>query len=155
MPIVSFTRPADTTAYASGDLVANSTTAGSVVAPVLRPAQEAGGSQLIRRVRLVKSTSGLTGAVFRVHFYAAASLTFANGDNGAWSTNRVVGYLGASEITMDRAFTDGALGISVPLPGGEIVAPRDLPLLAVVEARGAYTPGSAEVFTIDVETVEL
>jgi hypothetical protein len=28
----SFTRPADTTAYASGDLVANSTTAGSVVA---------------------------------------------------------------------------------------------------------------------------
>ena len=155
MPIVSFTRPADTTAYASGDLVANSTTAGSVAAPVVRPAQEAGGSQLIRRVRLVKSTSGLTGAVFRVHFYAAASLTFANGDNAAWSTNRAVGYLGASDITMDRAFTDGALGIDVPLRGGEIVAPRDLPLLAVVEARGAYTPGNAEVFTIDVETVEL
>ena len=29
----SFTRPGDTTAYASGDLVANSTTAGSVVTP--------------------------------------------------------------------------------------------------------------------------
>lgn len=43
MPIVSFTRPADTTAYASGDLVANSTTAGSVVAPVVRPVHSAGG----------------------------------------------------------------------------------------------------------------
>ncbi|HEV7352579.1 MAG TPA: hypothetical protein VGN74_05560 [Brevundimonas sp.] len=158
MPIVSFTRPADTTAYASGDLVANSTTAGSVQRLVLRPAQEAGGSQLIRRVRLVKSTSGLTGAAFRVHFYAlvpGVGLTFANGDNAAWSTNRALGYFGASDITMDRAYTDGALGIDVPLRGGEIVTPRDLDLVVALEARGAYTPGSAEVFTIDVETVEL
>ena len=50
----SFTRPADTTAYASGDLVANSTTAGSVIPMtfVIRP--ENRGS-MIRRARIKKS----------------------------------------------------------------------------------------------------
>jgi hypothetical protein len=138
-----FTRPADTTAYASGDLVANSTTAGSVV-----PLSYAvgGGVFQIRRVRIFKSGTSTTNAAFRVHLYTA-SMTAANGDNAAWSTNRAANYLGSVDVTVDKAFTDGAAGVATveancAVPGT---------LYALIEARGAYTPASAEVFNVVLE----
>lgn len=154
MPAASFTRPADTTAYASGDLVANSTTAGSVVPLALEPALIAGGTRLVRRVKLRKSGTGVTNASFRVHFYDA-SPTVANGDNGAWSTNLVAEYLGWADVTIDKAFTDGALGIGAPASGAEIPFGRAAGLFALIEARGAYTPASGEVFTVEAEVLEL
>ena len=57
----SFTRPNDAIAYASGDLVANSTTAGSVVPiPIVFGAGGVTKSQVeISRIRLAKSTTGV------------------------------------------------------------------------------------------------
>lgn len=146
-----FTRPADTTAYASGDLVANNTTAGSVVPLNLKDASR-GPSHAgrIRRVRIRKSGTSTTNAAFRVHLYAVASITCANGDNGAFSTNGAANYLGQVDVTVGQAFTDGA--------GGDAIAdisfrtPSDSSnLSALIEARGAYTPASAEVFTVAIE----
>ena len=75
----SFTRPGDTTAYASGDLVANSTTAGSVVTPVVpvsRSRRVPSAEQLrVDRIKLLKSTVTTTNASFRVHLYKAAPTT--------------------------------------------------------------------------------
>jgi hypothetical protein len=67
----SFTRPADTTAYASGDLVANSTTAGSV-APLTfsNVVRVNGAGGLVRRAKLRKTGTSTTNASFRIHFYA-------------------------------------------------------------------------------------
>ncbi len=147
----SFTRPADTTAYASGDLVANSTTAGSVVPVSLNAATRQGGQFRVDRIKLHKSTTTTTNASFRVHLYATATITFANGDNAAWSTNQVANYLGSFDITVDKAFTDGASGVvitglnAISLDSGWLVA-------AVVEARAAYAPGNAEVFTVTLES---
>ncbi|MCA3700825.1 MAG: hypothetical protein IOB84_13715 [Brevundimonas sp.] len=153
MAYVPFTRPADTTAYASGDLVANSTTAGSVASVLLEPGVAAGGQRLVRRVRLRKSTTVLTDALFRVHLYAGAAPTFANGDNAAWSTNGFDRYLGSVDVLMDRAFTDGAMGLASPAM--DIQYDGSLDLRAVVEARAVYGPGNAEVFGVDAEWVAL
>src|SRR5436305_14342879 len=109
-PSASFTRPNDTTAYASGDLVANSTTAGSV-APLAFPLGNSYGVGQFRmvRARLTKSGTGVTNASFRVHLYGAQP-TPANGDNGAWSTDQAANWLGNIDITSLLAFTDGATG---------------------------------------------
>lgn len=152
-----FARPADTTAYASGDLVANSTTAGSVVIPTIGFNPKEGGTAFIRRVKLLKSSVGVTNAAFRVHFYRSAP-TPANGDNAAWSTTES-GWMGSFDVTIDKAFTDGAAGIGIPTTGTVAIAVNPtskLRLWALIEARGAYTPVSAETFTVqaEVETVD-
>lgn len=152
-----FTRPADTTAYASGDLVANSTTAGSVVVPTiaLNPATT-GGTSFVRRLKLKKSGVGVTNAAFRVHLYRSAP-TPTNGDNGAWLTTES-GWIGSFDVTIDKVFSDGAAGNGLPTVGTVIavVNPTNPRLWFLVEARGVYTPASAEVFTVsaEVETVD-
>jgi hypothetical protein len=143
----SFTRPADVTAYASGDLVANSTTAGSVVPMAITAGQVANASFQVRRVRIRKSGTSTTNASFRLHLYNA-SPTPANGDNGAWSTNQAANYLGAIDVTVDKAFTDGAAGQATT----EINAKGAL--YGLLEARGAYTPASAEAFTVSLEVMQ-
>jgi hypothetical protein len=144
----SFTRPADTTAYASGDLVANSTTAGSVVAMKLDIGRANGLGGVINRVRVSKTGTSVTNASFRVHLFNANSQTFANGDNGAWSVNKAANYIGSVDVTVDKAFTDGAAGVAGIAPGIQFA---EATLYGNLEARGAYTPASAEVFTITLE----
>lgn len=149
-----FARPGDTMAYASGDLVANSTTAGSVVSLQFTVARVAAGSGMIRRARLRKSGTGITNASFRLHLYKS-SPTPANGDNGAWSTDKASDYLGAFDVVVDRAFTDGAAGNGVPTNGSEItfsLASGQI-IYGLTEARGAYTPGNAETFDWSLEVL--
>lgn len=147
-PSASFTRPADTTAYASGDLVANSTTAGSV-APLSFDGIWSNRFS-IKRVRLTKSGTTATNGQFRVHFYGA-SPTCANGDNGAWSTDQAAKYYGSIDVTV-AAFTDGCAGVGAATAGAELNV--QLPtanghtVYALLEARAAYTPANAEVFTL-------
>ena len=150
----TITRPADTTAYASGDLVANSTTAGSVTPFSWSNAVKfPGGPIRIERVRLVKSGTSITSALFRVHLYNQTPASITNGDNGAWLTS-IAGYIGAFDITVDRAFTNGADGAGLTLtstPMTAKVASGSTTLYALIEARGAYTPASAETFTLLIE----
>lgn len=151
----AFTRPADTTAYASGDLVANSTTAGSVVPIQLSVARINGGAGQIKRVRLKKSGTGVTNAAFRVHFYTATPVP-SNGDNGAWLTTDT-GWIGSFDVTIDKAFTASAQGVGIPTTGTELsfnVAAGAKVLFALIEARGVYTPASAETFTLAAEVIQ-
>jgi hypothetical protein len=144
----TFTRPADTTAYASGDLVANDTTAGSVTPMTFTAARFALGGFKIKRVRLKKSGTVLTNAQFRIHFYRTTITTITNGDNGAWNTSHS-GYLGSVDVTMDKAFTDGAQGEAVCDIRGNPASSTTI--LALLEARAAYVPISGEVFTPTLE----
>ncbi len=147
----AFTRPNDTTAYASGDLVANSTTAASVV-PIsfADTTRNVGGSGAIRRARIFKSSVGITTASFRLHLYSSLPVP-ANGDNAAWSTPRS-GYLGALDGTMATAFTDAAQCIAVPVDGTEITYHAGgATLYGLLEARSAYTPVAQETFTVELE----
>lgn len=153
-PSASFTRPADTTAYALGDLVANSTTAGSVTPLSLQATDLVNGTGFLRRCTLRKSGTSITNAQFRVHVYQGdLTITCANGDNAAWSTNQVANYLGSLDVTMDKAFTDGASGVGVPTNGFEISfkCSATVNLQFLLEARAAYTPANAEIFTLQLE----
>lgn len=152
----SFTRPANTTQYASGDLVANSATAGSVVPITLAIGRGDGGAAktgMIRRLRLRKSGTSITNASFRIHLYRTSSITTANGDNGAFSTDQAANYVGKVDIVMDQAFTDGASGNGVPTVGSEFNF-ASANYYALIEARAAYTPADSETFTLEAEVIQ-
>lgn len=59
-PSASFTRPSNTTAYASGDLVANSTTTASVVPLSWVLPEVINGSIAVPRIRMTTSSTSVT-----------------------------------------------------------------------------------------------
>lgn len=152
----NFTRPNDTTAYASGDLVANSTTAGSVSPLTLTLANPSQGQTLIVRCRLSKSGTTATNANFRVHFYDASPVV-ANGDNGAWSSNKAANYLGYIDVASMLAFTDGCTGFAGVTAGAEMrirLSAGGASIYALLEAKADYTPAAQEVFTLTAECMD-
>ena len=113
---------------------------------------------MVRRVRLKKSGTTATSAQFRLHLYEtdpAASSGIANGDNGAWST-KVAGYLGYLDVGSMLAFTDACVGVGQPAVGSEIgvAIASGSTIYGLIEARAAYTPASAEVFTAVLEVMQ-
>jgi hypothetical protein len=154
----TFTRPADTTAYAIGDIMANSTTAGSVVPVSLTVARANGGSGSIVRCRVSTTKTGLAGTeTFRVRLFTT-SPTISSGDNAAISiTGRASGHVATFDVVMTDVFNDGAKGSSGPLSGSQavfVVGGGVQVLYALMEARTTYTPASAEVFVIELEVLQ-
>lgn len=145
----TFTRPADTTAYAAGDLIANSTTAGSVV-PLSFKVPLVGESAKIVGVRLTKSDQTDVANSAIDFWFFTASPTVANGDNGALSADLVTaGYLGQMACPTMLAGTDDAIGIDFLGEADQIRfnPMRNQVIYALLEATAAYSPASAETFT--------
>lgn len=143
----SFTRPADILAYTIGDLVANSTTAGSVFSPAMPicfPQESVIG------IRLRKSGTGIVNASFRVHLFASAP-TVTNGDNGVFLPNNSADYIGYVDIANMQSFSDGAVGYGTMTPRNGRAASHG-GLFYLVSALAAYTPESGETFAITQET---
>lgn len=135
----SFTRPSDTSAYTSGDLVANSTTAGSVspmsfYIPV---------NSEVSRVRLVKSGATPTNANFTLYLFQSAP-TVTNGDNGAFVPTEA-GQLGTVALDATTSLSSDATSITAGITSPIITSGKTYGLL---KAGAAYTPASAEVFTV-------
>jgi len=155
-PSTSFVRPNDTNAYAIGDLVANSITAGQVAPMAFAPGNSYGVGQFrLVRARLSKTGTGVSTASFRVHLYGAQP-TPANGDNGVWSTDQAANWLGNIDVTSMLTFTDGACGTG-SLPAGSEALVRlasGKQVFALIEARAAYTPVANEAFTLTLEDLE-
>lgn len=159
----SVQRPADTVTYAVGDLVANSTTTVSVVALEFTEAVRASGEAMrIERVRLRKSSAALSNASFRVHLFNKAPVA-TTGDNGIFSASGVLslseidGYVGSVDVTLDTAAAVGARGGGVPATGSGMTCRgaggtgHETSLWAMIEARAAYVPASAESFVVTLE----
>ena len=157
-PTGSFVRPDNTTAYSSGQLVANDTTAANVVPINLGPITPSAKGLQIQRVRLFTSSTSITTATFRVHLYAAPPATITNGDGGAWNTSGVATYLGDADVTLTEAFTDGAFGVGqvnvLPAISQRFQGAAPLNLYALLEARSAYTPTALEVLTVTAEVLQ-
>lgn len=148
----TFNRPNDANVYASGDLIANSTTLGSVLPLTFALSRLPGFGGMIRRARLRKTGTSITNALFRLHLYSALP-TPANPDNGVWSTDKALNYIGAIDFTVDKAFSDGASGNGVPLVGSEIIFTADT-YYGFLEARGAYVPVANETFDLSLEIMQ-
>lgn len=143
----SFTRPANTTAYTAGDLVANNTTAGSV-SPFTCRFSEASGPLWLRSVTLRKSQASSLNANFRLWFLNA-SPTVSNGDNGAIAGDFLSTVL-FEPILLDTTTVlsgGGAIGTSMFDDG---MLPLTAPVYVLLEAMAAYAPASGETFTLDV-----
>lgn len=155
-PSASFTRPANTTAYASGNLVANSTTAGSVVPLTFALGNSFGpGSFRMTRARISKTGTSATNANFRLHLYQSAPVP-TNGDGGAWLTTRAADWLGNIDVTSMLAFADGCCGTGSAAAGSEMFLKlaSGAIVYGLLEAKAAYTPVSGEVFTVTLEEVD-
>lgn len=145
----AFTRPNDTTAYASGDLIANSTTAGSVTPMTFK---FWGNATKIMKAEVARSSTSVTNATFRLHLYND-SPTVANGDNGAISST-MSGYQGYIDIVgTGTAFSNGAVAHGIYVNNAVfaplyIVLDKDDKVYGLLEARGAYTPTAQETFTV-------
>jgi hypothetical protein len=159
-PSASFTRPADTTAYTAGDLVANNTTAGSVT-PLSWTLQSSNivGPCSIYRARLVKSATSVALAAFRLHLYAALPSVTA-GDNGAFQSTQAANYVGSIPLdlttTPGAKFSDGAAGHGSMAAGADanIRLPSGTTIYGLLEALATYTPGLSEVLTVTLDLIE-
>lgn len=157
-PSATFTRPANTTAYATGQLVANSVSPASVV-PMAFALGNAfpQGQYRLTRARLFKSGTGVTNATFRLHLYQALPVVQASsGDGATWLTTGAASWLGNIDISSMLPFSDGAAGTGSCPAGSEHYARfiTGSTVYGLLAALGAYTPASAEQFTVTLEELD-
>ena len=149
-----FTRPANTTAYTAGDLVANDTTVGNVVPLQFSlPAAGRRRSGKVKNARLQKSSNTATNATFRLHLFTVAK-TLTNGDNGALVVNDYEGYIGsiALSVATGGILIAGANVITAHSSATDFnFQPTGSIIYGYLEATGAYAPASGEVFVVDID----
>lgn len=147
----TITRPADTTAYAAGDLIANSTTAGSVTPFRFYIPRGLGKNLVIKGAKIVKSDqTDVANSAIDIWVFTS-SPTVANGDNGALSADLVTaGYIGQVSVGAMLAGTDDAIGV-VSLADSawlyNYLGAADS-LYGLLEATAAYSPANAETFAV-------
>jgi hypothetical protein len=166
----SFTRPANTTAYAANQLYANSTTAGSVLPISAAACRVNGGHGAILAASLSISNPLASGSSFRLHIFKGTTsspfVTTAVGDGGTWTGNvALVGAIerGTIDINLTDKGSDGAKGWGTRNVGSTANAGGMIPfdcnagvqnLYVLIETLGAYTPTSGETATVALEVVQ-
>jgi hypothetical protein len=156
----AFARPANTTTYAAGDLIANNATAGSVVVPSLTLPRIGSGIKITGGL-IRKSGVSVTNADFAVHLFSGSLTPVPTvGDNEALNATQVMATTGGADY---RGFLTGAKANIRVLTGGTFcpltvgilpyllisAAPNDLSLYFLLEALAAYAPASEETFSLE------
>lgn len=147
----SFTRPADTTAYAAQDVVSNSTSAPTLLA-FGGAARGNGGSGLILSARHMKSSTTTSGATYRLILYKVSTITAIN-DNAQFTmlyANRAnrVGFIDFTHSTGGTGSdSSSALSTFVNLPF--VCDAAQSSLWGILIVTSAYTPTSGEQHFIE------
>jgi hypothetical protein len=156
-----FTRPNDTTAYAAGDVVSNSTSAPTIMI-FPRATSQAGGNGIIQQAILVTSASVATKPDLELWLFDT-TVTMDN-DNAAFTPTdaemlTLVGVIRfpTSSFVVGTA-TAGAggnaacdvqnLGIPINTKNG------DNSLYGILVVRNAYVPVAEEVFTVRIKVLD-
>lgn len=146
----SFVRPADTTAYAAGDAVNNSTTA--PVAMVFTNIASDGRSGYVVGGKIVTDNETVTNGSFRLYLFTA-SPTMAN-DNAAYGLlyserASLVGYLDFTLFVESVAGTNAAVAFETVsrLP---FVSSPGFTIYGLLVAKGAYVPTSAQNVHVEI-----
>jgi hypothetical protein len=149
----SVTRPADTNAYAAGDAVTDSTSAPTVITFTNAAKQNNGGGTIVS-AELIDSANQSTKAVFELWLFDTT--VTPDNDNAACTPTDAelatlvgiipfdVSYVGDAQSGASGNAVYQAQHLNLPFKAG--ASSRNLFGLLVV--RNAYTPVSAEVFTI-------
>lgn len=152
----SFTRPANTTAYADNDLVANDVDAGDVVPLEFRTSALGSGRGIIRRVRLFKDDE--TPAEFTIHLFTQAPVV-SGGDNAAFAVSTARNYLGPVVVDFSTGLVTSTDAIGFVAVSPEInfdlvhisASERRLYGLIQMTDAGGYAPASGELFEVTLE----
>jgi len=147
----TLTNPGTGGTYASGDLVANSATAGSVTALTCTVARYSGGPVTITRARIQTSNTSITLAGFRVHAYTGTP-TVTNGNDGVF-VSIAAGHFCRLDVTVDLAFSDAAMGAGAPTVGTTCtrVLSATTTIRVLVEARAAYVWLANQTYIVTLE----
>ena len=150
----SFTRPADTTAYAANDAVANSTSAPALLT-FANCANANGGQGYIVKTRLLTNQKTCT-ARFRLSFYHTAPspvndnapkpMLYANKD-------KLIGRIDLDPCNTEDATSDAAFALSTALMP-YVCAAADTKIYCILTTLDAFTPASAQQFYLEI-TCEL
>lgn len=152
----AYTRPGDTTAYASGDVVCNSTSA-PVVLTFTGMARYNGGTGRIVGARLISDSAAGTKGDFELHLFDLSTVTIQN-DNAAWAPtdahmlNEVgpiafgaVPFVGSGNEIYRLSAGSGGLALEFKCGAS------DANLYGILVVRSAYTPANAGVLQIELE----
>ena len=161
----SFSRPADTTAYADGDLVANNTAAASVSPLSWAIARNNNDGLSITGARMNKSQQGAANATFWLHLFKAdpTATNPINGDNGAMVLNTDSSdYLGSMKFDFTTDCPDIYNAAHVCngewLQGRQDVLGRTgastTTIYGLLQAKAAYAPASGETFEVFLEAIQ-
>lgn len=147
---VEFSRPADTTAYAARDAVANSTSSPTVLT-FSNIARVNAGSGYITKARLMTDQSTNT-ARFRLHLYRTAPT--AINDNAAWTllwANRAnrIGFIDFSALQTEGTGSDAANALNTDIRLAFVCATASRALYGMLETLDAFTPASGQQFMIE------
>lgn len=153
----SVQRPADTLAYAVGDIVAQSTTAASCSAVPIAASRDNDTTGALVRCRLKVNDLAWFNANLYVHVFKDAPI-FSSGDNAAFAAAlSESNYLGAFSVTLDQKFSGSVVkGIAAPLAGVTLIfdpSAGTKNIFFVLETKTAVTPGSAKTFTVAFEVL--
>jgi hypothetical protein len=158
----SYTRPPDTTAYATGDSVSNSTTAPTALA--FTAARFNGGAGVITAAHFIDDSNPGTKPTLELWLFAGAAAPTPTNDNAAiaWSDADVANLVGVIEFLSTEVRVGGSPGNSVctgrlgtlhnfrlPFRCGASVQT----IWGMVVVRTAYTPANAGVlrFNLHIE----
>lgn len=148
----SKTRPSDTNAYAAGDVINESTSAGTVYT-FTGCARFTGGSGIISKVMI--DDSAYVATTLQAELWLFNATYTADNDNAVFTPTDAESQTVVARIPVNIAYvgdaTSGAGG-NVGLESGVVNIPfvcnADANLYGVLVARNAYVPVSAEVFNI-------
>jgi len=149
-PSASLTRPADTTQYAVGDVVADSTTVPGLM--IFENASRiAGCGGRVTGAKCSKNTATVTNAQFRLYLYNAPITAIAdNAQHALLWANRAkrIGYIDfllATSGTGSDCAEDIQQGLNL-----EFIPQADTKTIyGILVALAAYTPGSADQLAVE------
>lgn len=151
---VDVTRPADTTAYAAGDAISNSTTAPTTGGFTFTgAARKSGGSGLITDLCVMTSNDPATRLSGEIYIFNQ-SVTNIN-DNAAFGVSDTE--IKTCVAVIPFSFFDAGNNGFAQMSGLNILftCSGSADLRFLIRARNAYTPASAEVFTFLIKILQL
>lgn len=144
---VSFTRPADTTTYASGDTMCNSTSAPTIMT-LSNMASGNGGGGIIQGITFIDSVAAALYPEFDLYLFDTAPVM--QNDNAAFaaSDSEMLACVGVIRFPAALGVPAGA-NMTIDLDNvskSYNCAAGSTSLYAIMVARNAYVPSSGEVF---------
>lgn len=153
--VVSLTRTADTNAYTANDVLGANTSSGGAVLTLPTVGPSTGGTVLITTAKFEYDVSSIPSGMtsFRLYLYNASPAS-ALADNAAWDlpSGDRTSYLGYIDLgtPVDLGSTlfveTSGINLQVSIPSGGS-------LYGYLVTNGGYTPGSADVCKITLNTI--